>query len=260
MVEHAAHAETLPEIPNLVTLIGQWWPQHPASHVLHQWENVVFGWLLAAALGALFILGARRLQLVPAGRRQALIETLVEALEGMVTGILGEDGRQYTPFIGTLFLYILTMNVAGMVPGMKSPTSSLNTTLGLALCVFLYVQWTGIRRQGLVSYLKHFAGEPWFLAPLNFVLHVAGECIKPLSLALRLFANITGEDLTMYYLISLGIMCVGAWTFVGLPLQVLFYPLALLFSIIQALVFSLLSTVYISLMLPSHAHEAAHHA
>ena len=255
---HAAAADALPEMPNLVTFVHQWWPEHPASQFLHRWENVVFGWLLAAVLGALFLLGTRRLQLVP-GRRQSLVETIVEALEGLVTGILGEDGRHYTPFIGTLFLYILTMNVAGMVPGLKSPTASLNTTLGLAVCVFLYVQWTGLRRQGFVHYLKHFAGEPWFLAPLNVVLHVAGEFIKPLSLSLRLFANITGEDLTIYYLIGLGIMCTGAWVVVGLPFQALFYPLALLFSTIQALVFSLLSTVYISLMLPP-PHAAGHHA
>lgn len=264
MVEHAAaaaahahEAAALPETPNLITVINQLWPHQAVSHALHHWEDVAFAWFIAAGLAAAFLLAVRRLQLVP-GRRQSFVETVVESLDGLVTSILGGEGRHYTPFIGTLFCYILAMNLAGLVPGLKSPTANINTTVGLAICVFLYVQYTGIRRQGLLNYLKHFAGEPLFLAPLNFMLHVAGEFIKPLSLSLRLFANITGEDLTIFYLLSLGIACVGVWTFVGLPFQALFYPLALLFSLIQALVFSLLSTVYISLMLPHEGHAAAH--
>ncbi len=257
-VPHASEAASaLPEVPNLVTIFNQLWPHASASQALHHWENVVFSWAIAAGLLILLAVASRGLQLIP-GRRQSLIELIVEGLDGLVTSVIGPTGRHYTPFIGTLFLYILSMNLAGLVPGLKSPTSSLNTTVGLALCVFCYVQWTGIRRQGLINYLKHFAGEPLFLAPLNFVLHVVGECIKPMSLSLRLFANITGEDLTIFYLIGLGIACVGVWTFVGLPFQVLFYPLALLFSGIQALVFSLLSTVYISLMLP-HEDHVGHH-
>ena len=255
--QHAHEAAALPEMPNAVTILNHLWPHQPVAHALHQWENVAFAWLIAGGLFLALALAARRLQMVP-GRGQSFVETIVEGLDGLVTSILGDEGRHYTPFIGTLFCYILAMNLAGLVPGLKSPTSSINTTIGLAVCVFLYVQYTGIRRQGVLNYLKHFAGEPWFLAPLNFVLHTAGEFIKPLSLSLRLFANITGEDLTIFYLVGLGIAAVGAWTFVGLPLQVLFYPLALLFSLIQALVFSLLSTVYISLMLPHEGH-AAHH-
>ncbi|MBI4355095.1 MAG: F0F1 ATP synthase subunit A [Candidatus Omnitrophica bacterium] len=259
MIEHGyeavAHEAGLPELPNLVTVMNSLWPHQPVSQFLHRWENVVFAWALAAGLVAVFAWSTRRLTLVP-GRLQTALETIVEALEGLVTSILGHEGRRYTPFIGTLFLYIVTMNLAGLVPGLKSPTSSLNTTVGLAVCVFLYVQWTGIRRQGVAAYVKHFLGEPLFLAPLNVVLHVLGECIKPLSLSLRLFANITGEDLTIYYLIGLGLMCVGGTLLAGPPFQTLFYPLAIMFSLIQALVFSLLSTVYISLMLP---HEHGQH-
>lgn len=258
MVEHAAEASgALPELPNLVTVINHFWPHQPAAHFLHRWENVVFSWAIAVGLLVVFVLASRGLRLIP-GRRQGLVEMIVEGLDGMVTSILGSEGRHYTPFIGTLFLYILSMNLAGLVPGLKSPTASINTTAALAGCVFLYVQYTGIRRQGPLNYFKHLMGEPIFLAPLNLPLHIVGEFIKPLSLSLRLFANITGEDLTIYYLVTLGVACLGAMTFVGAPFQVFFYPLAILFSLIQALVFSLLSTVYISLMLPHEEHAAGH--
>ena len=256
--EHAAESSgALPELPNLVSIINHLWPQQPAAHFLHRWENVCFAWLIAGGLCAALAFAARRLQMVP-DRRQSLVEMIIEGLDNMVTGILGHDGRHYTPFIGTLFLYILSMNLAGLVPGMKSPTASINTTAALAGCVFLYVQYTGIRRQGPLKYLRHLMGEPIFLAPLNLPLHIVGELIKPLSLSLRLFANLTGEDLTLYYLVTLGVLCLGVRTIVGAPFQIFFYPLAILFSLIQALVFSLLSTVYISLMLPHEEHAAGH--
>ena len=163
--------------------------------------------------------------------------------------ILGPEGRTYVPLIGTLFIYILIMNLAGLVPILgHSPSSSLNITLSLALTVFVIVQVHGIRSLGIVGYIKHFADLPdkphiaqWILSPLMVVLHVIGELAKPLSLSLRLFGNITGEDV----LIAVFVMLV-AFT----PLHVFMYPIALLGSFIQALVFAMLSTVYIMLMSP----------
>ena len=173
--------------------------------------------------------------------------------------IIGPDGRRHTPFIGTLFLYIWLMNLSVLIPGLKSSTSSLNTTVGLALVVFGYVQWTGLRANGLIKYLDHLAGSPrdvvgWLLVPLMLPIHVLGELIKPLSLSLRLGFNVFAEDVLLAVLVGLGISAgVALHLPIGLPLQALVVPLVLIFSTVQALVFSLLSTVYIALMSPHHA-------
>ena len=144
---------------------------------------------------------------------------------------------------------------------MKSPTSNLNTTAALAVTVFFYVQWTGLRENGIIGYIDHLMGNPrdlvgWIMVPLNFPLHILEEFIKPISLALRLFGNILGEDSLIAAFIGLGIAALAfAHLPFGLPLQFPFMLLALLTGTIQAVVFSLLSTIYISLMLPHEEHH-----
>jgi F-type H+-transporting ATPase subunit a len=151
-----------------------------------------------------------------------------------------------------------------MVPGMKSPTSSLNTTVGLAAVVFVSVQWTGIRKLGLLGYVDHLAGQPrdvvgFLLSPLMLVLHVIGEVIKPVSLSLRLCFNVFAEDVLLAVLTGLGLtLALSMHLPVGIPLQFLAFPLVLIFSTVQALVFSLLSAVYIALMLPHEEHHDDH--
>jgi F-type H+-transporting ATPase subunit a len=167
------------------------------------------------------------------------------------------------PFLGTLFVFILTMNYAGLVPFLKSPTANINTTLAMAICVFLYVQWTGIRSLGIGGYIDHLAGSPrdvmgFALMPLMLPLHIVGELIKPLSLSLRLFGNVTGEDVLLAVFVGLGVALVAAFMSgvpLGLPLQALVYPLLLIFGSIQALVFTLLSTIYFYMMLPHEEHH-----
>jgi len=165
---------------------------------------------------------------------------------------------------GTLFVYILLMNLMGLLPLMKSSTSSWNTTVALALCVFCYVQYTGIRKLGAVGYLDHMCGQPRdivaiIMVPLMLPLHIMEELAKPLSLSLRLFGNVTGEDVLIAIFVGLGVASLGFLHLpIGLPLHVPFIFLALLTSTIQALVFTLLSTVYFSMMLPHEAHGEAH--
>lgn len=205
---------------------------------------------------------SRRARLVPGGV-QNFVEMVVEGLDNFVCGVLGKHGRQFTPFLGTLFVYILLMNLLGLVPGMKSPTSSWNTTAALAICVFCYVQYTGIRRLGIVGYLDHLAGQPRdvisiVMVPLMLPLHIMEELAKPLSLSLRLFGNVTGEDVLIAIFVGLGVASLGFLHLpIGLPLQVPFIFLAILTSTIQALVFTLLSTVYFSMMMP-HEGEGKH--
>jgi F-type H+-transporting ATPase subunit a len=211
-------------------------------------------------LAALAVAGTRKREMVP-GKMQNLVEMGVGGLDDFVQGILGFEGRHFVPFIGTLFLYIWVNNLIGIVPFFKSPTSSFNTTVALAICVFLYVQWTGIRRNGIGGYLFHLAGEPrdgvgWGLVPLLFPLHVIGELAKPMSLSLRLFGNIFGEETLIAVFVGLGVAALAAFhSPIGIPLHTPFLFLALLTSTIQALVFSLLTTIYFGLMLPHHDHE-----
>ena len=252
----ASHGEdAIPELPNLITLISHRLHGALWAHWLHQWENLIFAWVIGLGLCLITWRYSRRPSVIPRGAQNAL-ELLVESLDQLVQSIIGKEGRHFTPFIGTLFLYIWLMNLAVLVPGLKSPTSNLNTTAALAIVVFLYVQWTGMRRLGPLRYVAHLAGEPrdlvgWLLAPLMFLLHVLGEFIKPLSLSLRLCFNIFAEDVLMAVLVGLGLGISLTYRVpVGVPVQLFAVPLVLIFSTVQALVFSLLSTVYIALMLP----------
>lgn len=257
-VESSAHGG-IPEIPNLITLLHHRWHDHPAVAWLHHWENLVFALLVGLVLSLIAWRHARHPRLIPTDW-QNLLEMLVEALDGMVQRVIGRAGRRHTPFIGTLFLYIWLMNLSVLIPGLKSSTASLNTTVGLAIIVFCYVQWVGLTSNGPRKYLDHLAGSPrdvvgWALVPLMLPIHVLGEFIKPLSLSLRLGFNIFAEDVLLAVLLGLGLTAGLALHLpVGIPLQALVVPLVLIFSTVQALVFSLLSAVYIGLMVPHVEH------
>ena len=262
-------------ILNFVHLLTEYLPDGPLAHFLHRYENVIFTAICILGLSGLSFFASRGAKIIP-GRLQAAFEMIVEALDGLVCGILGPGGRKHTPFIGTLFLYVLCLNWIGLFPLMKSPTSEAMTlhagsisipiptvTVALAVLVFLYVQFFGLKEQGFLGYLDHMAGNPrdvfgYVLIPVMFIIHVIGEFAKPFSLAFRLYGNLFGEDVLLAVFIGLGI---GALKFLpvpaGVPFQFPFLFLALLTSLIQAFVFTLLSTVYIAMMLP-HEHEEAH--
>jgi F-type H+-transporting ATPase subunit a len=195
---------------------------------------------------------------------QNAAEALLGGLHDFFLGILGPQGERYIPFVASLMLYIVAMNWMGMVPFLKSPSTSLNTTLALALVVFVYVQYIGISKNGILGYLHHFAGQPrdalgWGAAVLLFPLEIMGELIKPVSLSCRLFGNILGEDILLAVFVGLGVTTVSfIHSPIGLPLQLPFLFLSTLFGLIQGLVFSLLSTIYIVMMLPHDEHHGDH--
>ncbi len=252
-----------PEIPNFITLITHFMPDGPAVHFLHTWENAIFAVVIVLLVGVLFSLGARRLAMRP-GRGQTFAEMVITGLENLVCGVLGQKhGRKYLPFLGTLFIFILAMNLAGLVPGLKSPTSRFEMTFSLALCVFFCVQWTAIKSYGFFGYLYHLMNEPkdpvgWTLAPLMFFIELVGEIVKPVSLSLRLFGNIMGEDTLLGVFVMLGALMM-AWSHlpIGVPLHLPFMLLAIIFSTVQALVFTSLSMIYIYTKLP-HEEHAGH--
>jgi len=248
------HKGGAPHLPNAITYlseyIGSW---------SSEWVNVIYAFAVALFLIVISMSVYRKRQMIP-GPFQNAIEMMVEGMYNLSYSILGDDAKKYVPFLGTLFFYILVNNWIGMIPLGHSPSTSLSITASLAIVVFLYAQWTGINRLGIGGYLHHLAGSPadvisWCMVPLLFPLHIIGELSKPFSLALRLFGNITGEDTLIAVFVGLGV-AILAFSPVGVPFQIPFYFLGLLLSTIQALVFTLLSTIYILLMLPheEHAH------
>jgi F-type H+-transporting ATPase subunit a len=273
VVEHGAEAAghaaetSVPTLPNAITLLDDAL-HHPKEGImpfLHHFEVVIFAFVVLAFMCAVAMWVYRHRQRVP-GRLQATVEIIVDGLSNFFIGIVGEKyGPKYVPFLGTLFVYILLMNFAGLVPFLHSSSSNLNTTAALAICVFLHVQGSAIRHNGLFKWFYHLMGEPrdvisWVLVPLNLPVHIIGELAKPFSLALRLFGNITGEDVLIAAFVGLGVMVLTViGSPVGLPLHLPFIFLALLTSTIQALVFSLLAAVYFSLLMPHEHHEGEDH-
>lgn len=255
------HEEEAEELPNLLTLVFGHHPHSALGRFLVEHQNIFFAWVIAALISLAFYIAYRKREMVP-GRLQNLLELAVEGLDGVVSGILGKEGRRYLPFLGTLFLYILSMNLFGLIPGLMSPPGGpfgINVTLALAICVFGYVQFTALTRLGPLKYIFHLMGEPrgvigWLMVPIILPGHLVGEIAKPMSLAFRLFGNITGEDILILAFVGMGV-ALTSFLPVGVPLQVPFLFLALLTSIIQALVFTFLSTVYFSLVIPHEENE-----
>ncbi len=255
------------EAPNLISLIHQHAGNSPWIQVMTRYENIFFSVLAATILSVVFIAGSRVLTLVP-GRFQNFVETVVETLEDFFTNILGSHGRTFVPFIGTLFLYIFCMNMMGLVPFLKASTTDLNTTLGLAICVFCVVQFTALTKLGPKKYLDHLAGQPrdtimFILAPFLFFLFLILDVIvPPITLSLRLFGNVTGgdtllaafQDMAMSNLIHPS----GFFSLLGGAMAfgtvIIISMLLVLLDTIQALVFSLLSTIYILMVLPHEEH------
>lgn len=252
----------IPELPNFISLIYHYFPQMPWAKFLHRWENIIFSILIAVVVSIVLYLGVHNKQLLP-GKWQNLLEMFVEHLNQLVVEILGPSGKMFLPFLGTLFIYILSMNLFGIIPFMKSPSSNLNITVGLATCVFGFVQYLNIKNMGFFGFLYHLAGSPksiieWALVPLMFSLELIAQVARPVTLALRLFGNVLGEDILIGAFVLLGIVLISAFNSpVGLPLQIPFMFLALLTSLMQALVFTLLSAVYILLSMP-HKEKHSH--
>ena len=259
---HSGGEEVQHELPNFITILNQYvFGGTSVGDFLHHWENVIFSLLIVAILVVIARLASRNPQLIPSGL-QNVTEMIVEALENFIVGVIGPQGRKFVPFLGTLFLYILFMNFAGLVPFLKASTANVNQTIALALCVFVYVQFTALKENGIRGYVDHLMGQPrsalqWSFVPLMLPIHVIGELAKPLSLSLRLFGNVTGEDILILIFVGLGVTIMSfSHLPIGIPLQLPFIFLAILTSFIQALVFMLLSTIYFAMMLP---HEEEHH-
>jgi len=203
-------------------------------------DHVVYTWLVMIILVATAFVASRRLSLVPRGV-QNLMEVVVEAFGNLLEQMIGPKGKRYLPLIGTAGLFILVGNLMGLIPGLKPPTANLNTTAALAITVFVSYNYFGIREQGIVAYLRHFCGPILWLAPIMFPIEFIGHLARPISLSIRLFGNIFGEESVIIILLSL------IWLVIpyGIYLAVMM-PLSLFTSVVQTFIFVMLSMVYIA--------------
>lgn len=231
---------------------------HPATwfsslfHLPAKLEHVFAAILVAVLLIVGSVLANRALKkaketIIPEGRfsLRNLAELAVESLYNMVEGIMGHHhARQFTPLIGTVFIFIFVSNLLGTVPGFLPPTSNVNTNIAIALVIFALTHYYGIKTHG-AGYIKHFMGPILLLAPLMFAIELISHLVRPLSLTIRLYGNIHGDHEVLSIFSNL-------WHMIGLPqipevgIPVIFLLLGIFVSFIQAFVFSLLSMVYIS--------------
>lgn len=173
-----------------------------------------------------------------------MAELLVEAVHSMAKGVLGHRARRYVHLYGTFFLFILCANLTGLVPGFSPPTSDFNVTFALGALSFVAYNFFAFQEHG-PAYLKHFVGPIWWLGILMVPLELIDNFVRPFSLGLRLFGNMTGDHVVLEIFTDL--------TKVGIP--VVFYALGAFVSLVQAFVFTLLSLVYVSL---ATAHDDHH--
>jgi F-type H+-transporting ATPase subunit a len=192
--------------------------------------------LVAVIALVLAKMATRNLQTVPNGC-QNLFETYLGGVVSMGKDVLGsENARTYLPLIATIGIMVFISNLIGIIPGFESPTGNINFTLALALMVFVYYNYLGIKKNGFGKYFAHFAGPVGWLAPLMFPIEIVSHISRIISLSFRLFGNIKGDDLFLMVLLML-----APWL-VPLPAFALLTFMALL----QAFIFMMLTLVYIA--------------
>jgi F-type H+-transporting ATPase subunit a len=215
--------------------------------------HIVMTMLIVAAVAALGFLVRSRLSVENPGKLQILMEDAVSAMNGILNEWIPGKGSRFLPFIFSLGIFILLGNYAGLVPGLMAPTSNLNVTAGCALSVWVYYHFHGIRAQGIVAYLKHFAvppGAPVGLAPIMLPIELISHLSRVMSLSLRLFGNIFGEELVIAILFMLVPLL--------LPLPIMM--LGLVTGGLQAFIFVLLSTIYLAGAVATEHHDEHGHA
>lgn len=178
----------------------------------------------------------KSMKLVPSGA-QNIMEAYLTGVISMGKDVIGEElARKYLPLVATIGLFVFFSNVIGIIPAFESPTSNINVTLTLALIVFVYYNYEGIKEQGVVHYFAHFAGPVKILAPLMFPIEIVSHISRIISLSFRLFGNIKGDDLFLWVLLML-----APWL---LPLPA--YVLLAFSAILQTFIFMILTYVYLA--------------
>ena len=195
-------------------------------------DTLIVGWVsvVIILLGAKYL--TSQLSVRPNGK-QNVAEFMIELIYKQIEPMLPGEGWRFLPFIATIFIYVGIGNLIGVVPGVTNPTGDLNTTLGLALVVFLVVQYEGMREYGVWGYIKGFAEPVIFLLPINII----GELAKPISHSFRLFGNVVGGGIIITLIYQ------AAPALIPVPLHAWF---GVFVGAIQALIFGMVAIAYIS--------------
>ncbi len=216
-------------------------------------DYVVMAGLIVLVISIASLIGRSRLSVENPGKIQIVVEDLVGALRGMLAEYIGPTGDRYLTLVGTVGIFILCANLMGLIPGLMAPTSNINVTLGCALTVWVYYHIHGLREQGLLGYLKHFAappGAPMWMAPIYFPIEIISHASRVLSLSVRLFGNIFGEELVILILFSIV-------PFLA-PLPMMF--LGIITASLQAYIFVMLTIIYLTgAVTVEHHDDGGHH-
>lgn len=231
---------------------------HDNIHVMH--AALAFVVILVFSLLYKFSLRSVDEEIQPDGRVSVknIFQTSVEALNNLVASIIPHHPEKYLPLLGGVFFFIFLSNLLGVIPGFLPPTEKIQTNFAVALTVFFYYHFVGIREVGFAHYKDHFIGPSLgqgvglfifrllFLAPLMLLIELVGHCVRPLSLSLRLFGNIYGDHQVVSLFSDLTYHSPLFWV------PVAFLAFGVFVSFVQAFVFTLLSTVYITLAIEHH--------
>lgn len=248
LIVDAVNAVLGPPVAALLGMLGF----HVEGHDVIP-NYLVMTMLIVALVTVVCLIMKSRLSVENPSKFQILLEDGVMAIVGLLHEWIGPDGKRYLPVIFTLGLFILLGNYAGLIPGLMAPTSNINVTVGLAITTWVYYHFQGFKKQGVVNYLKHFAvppGAPVWMAPLMLVIELISHTSRLLSLSLRLFGNIFGEELVILILASIVPFII--------PLPMMF--LGLITGGLQAFIFVLLSIIYLQAAVSvEHEHDAHGH-
>ncbi len=191
--------------------------------------------LTAGIVIVLAKMAVKNLKVVPSGT-QNVMEAYLQGVVAMGADVMGrEKAKRYMPLVATLGLFIGIANLIGVVPGFEAPSAFLDFTLALALIVFIYYNFEGIRRNGVVEYFKHFLGPVWWLAWLMFPIEIVSHISRIISLSFRLFGNVKGDDMFLMVLLML-----APWLLPMIPFALLAFM-----ALLQAFIFMMLTYVYL---------------
>jgi len=192
--------------------------------------------LLSAGIALVLVrVAMSNLQLVPTGT-QNVMEAYIQGVLQMGKDVMGEENaRRYVPLVATIGLFVAIANLIGVIPGFEAPTAFLEMPLTLALVVFVYYNYEGIKRQGVVQYFKHFMGPVWWLYWLMFPIEIVSHFSRLVSLSFRLFGNVKGDDMFLMVILML-----APWLLPMIPFALLTFM-----AFLQAFIFMMLTTVYL---------------
>jgi len=254
-----------------LALIQQLTQEEVREQILHTWESARHSWVVPLHLGPidisinkavwflwigtlitfLILFVASRILKNRPGAYQVIVEEIYGFGRNNLGGQVSEEGRKWFPYTLSLFVFLLVLNIIGLVPNSYPVTSNISFTLALAVLTFLLTQYEGFRRNGAGPYLKSFVppGLPWkpIMVPFMWFVEFLQEFTKPLTLALRLYANILAGHLIIFVFLSFILYFGTFMAVISVPAAVVLFAFEIFVAILQAYIFAILTQVYIEL-------------